>query len=88
MKERRKDCKYCGKYLTEGQTNKQFCCDLHRVYWHRENPKVKVTDLTKPTNQVKVVEPNEVKTNSTINTAKEGQLSQFEIYRRKKLGIK
>jgi len=66
MKKRREDCKYCGEKLTEGNTNRQFCCTLHRVYWHRENPKTKVQDLTKPTN---VVRPQEItQSNYSINT--------------------
>jgi hypothetical protein len=49
MKVRRKDCKYCGKELSEGRTNKQFCCDAHRIYWHREQKGKAKKPVFKPT---------------------------------------
>jgi hypothetical protein len=70
VKIRRPDCKYCGKELTEGNTNRHFCCVKHRVYWNRENKekakKPIIKDLTKPTNVIKPIEPP--KTNYSIKT--------------------
>lgn len=70
MKERRKDCKYCGKELTEGTTRREFCSDLHRVYWNREHPKVEVKNLNNVTNSIKNVTGQPPKTNYTIDTTK------------------
>lgn len=45
MREKRKDCKYCGKEIEAKTTRKEFCSDLHRVYWNREHPQTTVKVL-------------------------------------------
>lgn len=66
---KRTTCEYCEKAMEAEYRNKRFCSDKCRVYWNRENPKVKVVDFTKPTNIIKSFE--QPKTNFTINTVPE-----------------
>lgn len=69
MIEKRKTCKYCGAEMKSMTAKKQFCSDVHRVYWNRENKQaVIVTDLTKPkTSEFK----SPAQPNTTVNTKKE-----------------
>lgn len=84
------NCSYCGLAFFKKHSRGKFCSDKCRVYWNRENKKVKITDLTKPTHQ-KLLEPQGApKTNFVANTTKNeksGELSSFERMRRKKLGL-
>lgn len=70
MKQRLENCKYCGKKLEDGTTRKEFCSDIHRVYWHRENPKVTLKNFNNKTNEVSDVTKPAETTNYTINTVR------------------
>ena len=37
MKEKKQNCKYCGKELEAKTTRREFCSNKCKVYWHREN---------------------------------------------------
>lgn len=64
-----KRCLYskCGKEFEPNKPKQKFCCDVHRVYYSRENrPKVQVKDLTKQTKTNEIKPP--ATTNTTIDT--------------------
>lgn len=72
--DKKEACEYCGKKMEAKQRNKKFCSDKCRVYWNRENkPRKNTTEVVTPEKSA----PKE-----------KNKLSQFEIYRNKKLGIK
>lgn len=66
-------CKYCGGELNAKNRNKKFCSDKCRVYYNRENPtepKIILTDLTKPNKEIKPVDVKKPITNTVIDTSK------------------
>ena len=95
-------CLHCENELQHvpGRKKKRFCNETCRSnYWYGKNKrgkkkeaKIKVADLTTPTNQIKPQE--QPKTNFTINTGKEKEVSKTvsnpfrDEYRRKKMGLK
>jgi hypothetical protein len=69
MRQKQEICKYCGEKMESKTTRQEFCSDKCRVYWNRENPKIRLKDLTQPTNVAKP--PEQPKTNYSINTLPE-----------------
>lgn len=66
MKLKTENCLYCDKKLEAKTTRQRFCSDKCRVYWNRDNAKIKVSDLTQPTG---VLKPQEQQiANYSINT--------------------
>lgn len=66
MKQKSEKCLYCDQKLEPKTTRQRFCSDKCRVYWNRDNAKVKISDLTQPTSVLKPKE--QPKTNFSINT--------------------
>jgi hypothetical protein len=76
MKQKSEKCLYCDQKLEPKTTRQRFCCDKCRVYWNRDNAKVKVSDLTTPTGVLKPQE--QAKTNYSINTIPEQKISFYD----------
>jgi predicted RNA-binding Zn-ribbon protein involved in translation (DUF1610 family) len=76
MKQKSDKCLYCGKKLEPKTTRQRFCCDKCRVYWNRDNARVKVSDSMQPTN---VLRPEEqAKTSHSINTIQEPKIAFYD----------
>ena len=58
----------CTVYFEPNKPKQVFCSDKCRVYYSRENKKIKLLDATNPTNQMEPAK--QPKTNFTINTTK------------------
>lgn len=65
---KRTNCLYCGKEMESEYRSKKFCTDKCRVYFNRETPKIKIQDLTTPTNVVKPITELPKTTNKVIST--------------------
>lgn len=70
MKEKKITCKYCEGKMEAKTTRQEFCSDKCRVYWNRENPKVKVVNLNENTHTASNKTKSAPKTNFTVNTTK------------------
>lgn len=66
MKQKSEKCLYCDQKLEPKTTRQRFCSDKCRVYWNRDNAKIKISDLTTTMNVLKAHE--RAKTNYSINT--------------------
>lgn len=52
MKQKKERCKYCNEKMVAKTTRAEFCSKKCKVYWHRENPKVKLTNFKKKEQKV------------------------------------
>ena len=86
MIQKRETCLYCGEKMESITAKKKFCSDLHRLYWNREqkmikNAKAVIKEVFKTNIVTKVGILNSDGTVKLEPTA-------FELYQRKKLGLK